>query len=164
MTLPLTTILPEDYKDLRNELTANYEKQSRAINGNEDRWTPVIEGSTTDGVGTYTNQIGYYYRQGLMTDVWFFITWSAHTGTGNMRVTLPLKIRRAAENFFVGELEITGLTLNANYTYATIQGENDSRLAYIMENGGGQTLQNIAVFNGAAEMRGHLRYIGQEGA
>lgn len=50
-------------------------------------FTPVLEGSSTAGVGTYSVQAGHYNR---IRNRCFFdmrVVWSAHTGTGNLRIT-----------------------------------------------------------------------------
>lgn len=57
--------------------------------GGMQDYTPVVEGSSTSGVGTYSVQVGKFQEFG---DVVFFtaaVTWSAHTGTGGTRITLP---------------------------------------------------------------------------
>jgi len=54
-------------------------------------FTPVAIGTTTAGVGTYTAQTGKYNRVGNQIIVNMTIAWTAHTGTGNLRITtLPL--------------------------------------------------------------------------
>jgi hypothetical protein len=50
-------------------------------------WTPVIFGSTVAGVGTYTTQTGTYTKQGNLVFFDYNIDWTAHTGTGNMRMS-----------------------------------------------------------------------------
>jgi hypothetical protein len=56
-------------------------------------WTPVIEGTSTAGSGTYTSQIGHYTKIGRLVFFSADIAWSAHTGTGNMRIAgLPFTI------------------------------------------------------------------------
>ena len=56
----------------------------------EGTWTPVIEGSSTAGTGTYTLQYGTYTRIGNRVYYTFNVTWSAHTGTGRlMLANLP---------------------------------------------------------------------------
>jgi hypothetical protein len=52
----------------------------------EDTFTPRIDGTTTAGVGTYTVQNGKYTKIGDIVTFTIQITWSAHTGTGNMVV------------------------------------------------------------------------------
>lgn len=49
-------------------------------------FVPTITGTTTPGVGTYSTQSGFYSRVGDCVTVFIQITWSAHTGTGNMRI------------------------------------------------------------------------------
>jgi hypothetical protein len=53
-------------------------------------YTPVISGGTTAGVGTYTTQTGKYYRIGTICFFKATVTWTAHTGTGTIRISLPL--------------------------------------------------------------------------
>jgi hypothetical protein len=52
----------------------------------EGSWTPVIRGTTTAGTGTYGFQFGLYYKIGRITFIWGTISWSAHTGSGNLRI------------------------------------------------------------------------------
>lgn len=49
-------------------------------------FTPVIEGITSAGVGTYTTQVGFFSKIGRTVNFSLRVAWSAHTGTGNMRV------------------------------------------------------------------------------
>lgn len=58
---------------------------------NVTAWTPVVAGITTSGTGTYSVQAGQYSRVGNIVFYNCSLTWSAHTGTGNMKITgLPL--------------------------------------------------------------------------
>jgi len=54
--------------------------------GSQDTFTPTIYGTTTNGIGTYTTQVGVY--QQIMNIIFFSISlvWTAHTGTGYMRI------------------------------------------------------------------------------
>jgi hypothetical protein len=52
-------------------------------------FTPTIYGSSAAGAGTYTIQKGRLSLSGNRVDVDILVTWTAHTGTGNMRFTLP---------------------------------------------------------------------------
>lgn len=61
-----------------SELLADYE---------EGTWTPVLVGSTGAGTGTYTEQVGRYTKVGRQVTIQIALGWSAHTGTGNMRVS-----------------------------------------------------------------------------
>lgn len=53
----------------------------------EGSFTPVIAGTTAAGVGTYSTQSGTYTKIGNRVLFEIDITWSAHTGTGNMILT-----------------------------------------------------------------------------
>jgi len=56
----------------------------------EGTFTPTIIGSSTAGVGTYLTQFGKYTRIGNCVFFTIHLSWTAHTGTGNIRVgTLP---------------------------------------------------------------------------
>lgn len=52
-------------------------------------FTPTIAGSSAAGAGTYTLQKGRYAINGERLSFEAILTWTAHTGTGNMRFTLP---------------------------------------------------------------------------
>lgn len=52
-------------------------------------YTPTYAGGTAAGTTTYTTQAGFYER---VFDLVFFhgrVTWTAATGTGNARISLP---------------------------------------------------------------------------
>jgi hypothetical protein len=50
----------------------------------ENTFTPVIIGSSSAGVGTYSVQEGTFTRVGNRVFVQISLVWSAHTGTGNI--------------------------------------------------------------------------------
>ena len=52
----------------------------------EGTFTPTILGTTTAGTGTYSTQSGRYTKIGNTVTVAGFLVWSAHTGTGSMRM------------------------------------------------------------------------------
>jgi len=52
----------------------------------EGTFTPTIRGSSTVGTATYSTQVGSYTRIGRLVYVQIALTWSAHTGTGNLRI------------------------------------------------------------------------------
>lgn len=67
-----------------SELLADYE---------EGTFTPTIIGTTTAGTGTYTTQIGRYTKVGNRVHFSINVEWTAHTGTGFMRVAgLPFTV------------------------------------------------------------------------
>lgn len=59
----------------------------------EGTFTPVIEGSSAAGAGTYSVQQGRYTKNGNIVSPGTYLAWSAHTGTGNMKVaSLPFTV------------------------------------------------------------------------
>jgi len=52
----------------------------------EGTWTPTIGGSSSTGTGTYSIQSGTYTKVGNIVYVLANITWSAHTGTGQVTI------------------------------------------------------------------------------
>lgn len=52
----------------------------------EGAFTPTIIGTGAAGVGTYTNQIGRYTKIGRQVFFEILLSWTAHTGTGNMQI------------------------------------------------------------------------------
>lgn len=53
----------------------------------ENTWTPVLEGTTSAGVGTYTLQQGHYIVMGNTVFIQGTLAWTNHTGTGNMLIS-----------------------------------------------------------------------------
>ena len=77
-------------------------------------FTPTVYGSSTAGTGTYTTQVGYYTKVGkrVFFDIW--LVWTAHTGSGNTRVSL------ADIPYTPNASYQTALTiLHSNYTLGT---------------------------------------------
>jgi hypothetical protein len=50
-------------------------------------FTPAIIGFTSAGSANYSIQDGYYIRIGKFVTVWAHITWTSHTGTGNVTLS-----------------------------------------------------------------------------
>ena len=70
ITFPATQVLSTDPNTLDD-----YE---------EGTFTPIIIGTSTAGTGTYSQQFGGYTKIGRQVFFTITITWSAHTGTGNI--------------------------------------------------------------------------------
>jgi hypothetical protein len=81
-------------------------------------WTPVIEGTTTTGSGTYSSQTGTFYKIGKLVFISGSLQWTAHTGTGNIRIAgLPYTANASAPL----SMRYEGLTFTGIPTsYATI--------------------------------------------
>jgi hypothetical protein len=50
-------------------------------------FTPVVFGGTSAGVGTYGTQSGSFVQVGDMVFISLYVDWSAHTGTGDLRIS-----------------------------------------------------------------------------
>jgi len=79
-------------------------------------WTPIIVGSTAAGTGTYTSQLGSYVKIGRLVTLTGTVIWSAHDGTGNMRISdLPYACSSGDTNLqFTTVPEYADITLTAS--------------------------------------------------
>jgi len=165
MTLPIEKIFSEEPEDFQRDVTEMYKEVAQGINGTIKTYTPTIFGSTSAGAAnTYAYQYGLYLRQGLMVDVWVDITWSvAHTGTGTIYVSLPFVVKKTPSGVFpyLGSVDLGGLSYTANYTYAVLLAEPNTTRAHLVQCGSGQSRAGIAIA-AAGQIRGHVRYLGQE--
>ena len=65
----------------------------------EGQFTPIVLGSSSAGTGTYTTQWGSYTKIGRQVTVQIYIVWTAHTGTGNLKIgALPFTAVGATNN------------------------------------------------------------------
>ena len=177
MTLPVTTILPvpkvtddPELEKYLNELTSTlqqqYEDIAQATNGSiknnaesgGNSYIPVLQGSTP-GTFTYTHQIGWILRKGLMVDVWGDILWSAATATGDLFVKLPYKAAISAQMPFVGVVQPIDLAYTAG-TSMVINSSPDTYNGYFFNIGNGlaESKQQVAA---TGRLIFHLRYLGQ---
>lgn len=93
----------------------------------EGTFTPVLYGFTTAGEGTYTVQTGQYTRIGNTVNITMYLSWSAHTGTGGMRISgLPFTSARHAplSNYHtglsVGSGKVLGVYVDKNASYINL--------------------------------------------
>lgn len=83
----------------------------------EGQFTPSVIGSTSAGTGTYSTQWGSYTKIGRQVTVQLHIVWSAHTGTGNLKIGgLPFTAIGATNNGYaccsIGLLNNIALSAN----------------------------------------------------
>jgi hypothetical protein len=105
----------------------------------EGTFTPTIKGGTTAGTGTYSNQTGTYTKIGDLCFINIFIQWSAHTGSGHMKISgLPFTtldkyqgvVPHTADIPFTGNIE---MEVNPS----------DTELYFYQNNNGSVTTINI---------------------
>ena len=180
MTLPTGQIYPtvrtirtlDDvdgyFRDLIFALEDRDEQLADAINGDirgnafvqRQKWTPVLKGTAVAGTFTYTQQIGWVLRQGLIVDVWFDIIWTANAAAaGNLYVELPYKVATSSGKPFVGVLQTATIAYGAGQSVLTVNAIPGTFRGEIWSSGSGTPTANIAVA-AAGQLIGHVRYIG----
>ena len=120
-------------------LTVNAAGQIQSPVGFESgSYTPVITGAASAGVGTYTGQSGFWQKFGKICFFNTRVTWTAHTGTGGLRISLPFQV--AASRYTPVATLIIDVALFASHTaiFLTEPGTTFGQL-YQMPVGGGTT-------------------------
>lgn len=78
----------------------------------QQAFTPTIIGSTSAGTGTYTLQSGWHSKIGNMVFAAIEITWTNHTGTGDLWIgNLPFTVRNSANYSPEGIVNTQNMTL-----------------------------------------------------
>jgi len=95
-------------------------------------FTPVLVGSGTAGVGTYTQQLGKWSKTGNVVHFNLGLAWTAHTGTGNMIVTgLPAGLVPANFNpQRLFNLRVTGFAFTGPVIYSGFSGVSTNQTLY----------------------------------
>jgi len=107
-------------------------------------FTPILYGTTSAGTGTYTTQIGLYTRVGNLVTFQIELTWTAHTGTGNMGIDqLPFNAGAAA-NYAVSSVAASNLAYNGQLSGAVQQNTNKI-LLYAVASGSALAFQPMDV-------------------
>jgi hypothetical protein len=156
------------YAKQNESLQDMYTRIANAINGNiktnRDLSAPfkptIISTDGDGGTGTYTQQVGWSYRQGLLTDIWFDVTWTAHSiATGNLAMKLPYQVIKSAGLPFIGICQLSSITFAGNYV--TITAIPDTRRLEFWDTTTAAATSAVAMGT-AGRAVGHLRYIGRE--
>lgn len=95
---------------------------ANALNDYEEgTFTPTIVGTTGAGTGTYTNQIGRYTKIGDRVTFTIYLNWTAHTGTGNIRVSnLPFTSTSATGSFHAVSIYADGIPFTGPWLQAYV--------------------------------------------
>ena len=120
----------------------------------EGTFTPAIEGATSSGTGTYSAQIGRYVKIGKQVTVWIRLTWSAHTGTGNGKISglpFPSQAIAGGKHPFAATI---GYELDydvaANTVLSAYVEPNSARISLAQVGVGTQSGANLAALDTAA--------------
>lgn len=105
----------------------------------ENTFTPTVSGSTSAGVGSYSVREGSYYRIGKMVHFSLQLSWTGHTGTGDLRIgNLPFT---AADKTTASPYNYQ-LTFSNDYVVAYLETPNNYLILYDVLNGAfGSTIQ-----------------------
>lgn len=116
-------------------------------------WTPVVRGSTTEGTGTYTTQQGRFSIHGRECTFEAYLVWSAHTGTGNLRTTIPLFSRDVIGRFAHFKTSyISNLTLPANTVFLALYSDRNNDYANVVAVRDATTPSSVAMDTAAGIM------------
>ena len=107
----------------------------------EGTFTPTVSGTTVSGAGTYSIQVGRYTKVGNRVFFMVNLTWSAHTGTGNMFLGgLPFTSANVSNATPSLSVWISNLALTASNVFA----------AYVNSNATTINVNQLPVGGGAA--------------
>ena len=111
----------------------------------EGTFTPVAEGETTAGSGTYNYQVGSYVKVGSLVLFQANVQWSSHTGSGVFRLSgLPFTAKNTTNLFAVAASYLSGLPVASNHRAMPFVRPNTSYVNINQENGsGGASSVNI---------------------
>lgn len=155
----LTFTLERMYSDLAEGINGNIRGSQLPSNTN---WTPTIKDTADTAITfTYSHQSGWVYRQGLMTEVWFDVSWSAASSalSGNLYVDLPYKVATTAQMPFVGIIQPSDITFTSG-TEVVINAVGDTYRGEIWNTGNGITTSNQQTTT-SGRLIGHVRYLGK---
>ena len=100
-------------------------------------FTPVIEGESAAGVGTYTMQVGRTRKRGKTVHFDIAIAWTAHTGSGNLLVGgLPYTAKSLANYFVTCAIMSNNLTFSGQLCCGIDNAEDFIRV-YVQASGTG---------------------------
>lgn len=155
-------------RDLVFELQNMYEELALGVNGSiksnvqtqRENWTPELDGTAVSGTFTYTHQIGWVFRQGIIVDIWFDVAWSASgAAAGNLYLKLLYEVANSAQKPFVGPLQTSTIGYGGGHTLLSVNAIPATYRAEIWASGTGVATANVGVA-AAGQLIGHCRYIG----
>ena len=92
---------------------------------NVGTYTPTYTGGTTPGTTTYSVQQGAWVRFGPCVLVTGTVVWTAATGTGDARISLPFTAGNVSNQNFSGSVRNVNVTFANSTPQALIQANTD---------------------------------------
>ena len=114
----------------------------------EGTFTPTIVGATTAGTGTYiaSGQVGRYTKIGNRVYFSAYLSWTAHTGTGSMRISgLPFTSNATVNSQSPLAIIVDSIALTASNTAAAWVGTNSTQASLYQMPVGGGAIANMAM-------------------
>jgi len=126
----------------------------------ETTWTPVVEGAGTAGaMGGVIEQVGFVTRIGRMVFAQGYVSYSTHTGSGNMRITgLPFTSNNATAGRSPGHL----MTRNMNWSGGTqieVFLTSNSNILLVLGLNDDADWTNQQIVNESTDMYFHITYM-----
>jgi hypothetical protein len=180
MTIPSNIILPmppdgdEYLRELIYRLQDMYEQLATNANGtylyaNADTttsifqgvWIPILKGISTTMSFTYTQQIGYCVRKGLIVNAFFDVSWSGSSGTpSDVYLELPYKVRKSNGYPFICPLIVDSTVFAGNYVVGVAVPDTYRLEVWDVVTAGSSA--RITLPTGGGRIAGSITYIGQE--
>ncbi len=107
-----------------------------------ETWTPVVSGGTSAGTGAYTSQFGTYTRIGKLVIFSAQVGYGAHTGTGQIQVSLPAISGSGPRHVLATQYTGTGVVYSGQPLATIDPGAMEAKLW--LQSGGGLAAANIA--------------------
>ena len=134
-----------------DDLRAAFQK----VNGNfssifpiVSTFTPVLIGVSSAGAGTYTAQVGRYTKVYNLVYYYIYLAWSAHTGTGNMRITgLPYTSLNTTNVAYFAPVMQSSLTYSGDIIARV---NNNASTIDLLYQSSGNALSNVSMDTSAS--------------
>lgn len=137
-----TVELREKDANLLNEPTGSLTYVNRIAVQSTGTFSPTIIGSGTAGAGTYTTQSGKWTKTGDRVLVEVEVTWTAHTGTGNIIIGgIPAALNPTSYTpRRMGPVIAPGVAIAGPHAYAYLNGSGGQATLVEVSGAGAQAL------------------------
>ena len=146
---------PDGYSSAFDQIS-----QNSGINTRQS-WVPVVSGTTSAGTATYSVQSGTYTRIDKNTvQVNLQVTWTNHTGTGGISISLPTSSQTPATGGLsqIGSVVLENIPLTNTKWPAAVLGTNlDSVILYEFQSSGAALYLSISA-SGTVSLTGAYNY------
>lgn len=147
LTAPPIERLAQQIEELKRRV-AELESRPRIVPV-RDTYTPTYLGGTTAGTTTYTTQQGAYLRIGPLVIAMINLAWSAATGTGEARISVPFVIA-ADVAIYAGFARYSAVTWTGTAPQVVLNSGNSYLRMQGVSSDAGATITNIEAAGAAA--------------